>query len=87
MDSHNHSVSDFWFGAYIAEWDRNTMPRGDDRIKQWFTPTPGFKKALTDLYLSECQTLTDRSAKPSLDIILLYDQVSRIIFRKDGNTI
>ena len=33
------TVGDFWFGAFTSEWDRNTMPKADDRIKLWFNPT------------------------------------------------
>lgn len=73
------TVSDYWFGAFLSEWDRNTMPKTSDRTNLWFNPSPPFIAALRERYESEC-TL-ERAGKPCLDNILLYDTISRIIFK------
>ena len=78
------SVADFWFGAFTSEWDRNSMPKVDDRIRLWFNPTLQFVRALRDRYEKDC--MSAERVKASLDSILLYDQISRIIF-KQGNPI
>ena len=59
------TVADFWFGAFDHEWDRNCMPKADDRIRLWFNSTRQFTEALRERFEKDCST-PDKT-KSSLD--------------------
>ena len=74
------SISDFWFGCSKNEWDRNHMPANFKALMDlWFGSSTETDKDITSKFAHLFES--EEPLAPSVEAIILYDQMSRNIFR------